>query len=171
MTTLNSTALLKQKCCVACVTGKNDRRALYIASSESCKPNGNLFDVRKKLKESIFKSNNQINHTVTTRTWVLSEEWIRMWQNTELVSNETLWWYPFVSMVDAVLQGVWVKAMSLYLFWCLEQMLSVQFFWNIQRKTNYPRVIYEFQISHQTFVMMTPKIVRCNLNIGILKTS
>ena len=31
--------------------------------------------VEAKLKENIFKSNNQMNSTVTTRTWVLSMEW------------------------------------------------------------------------------------------------
>ena len=66
--TLNSAAHSKQKCCVACVAGKNDKRALYIASSESCQYNRNLFSVGTKLKESIFKRNNQINSIVTTRT-------------------------------------------------------------------------------------------------------
>ena len=84
---LNSAAHVKQKHCVTCVAGQNDSRALYIASSESCQPNRNLFDVGAKLKESIFKSNNQINSYVTTRTWVLSKEWIRTWPNTGLVSE------------------------------------------------------------------------------------
>ena len=35
---------------------------------------GNL---RKRLKESIFNNNNQINCTVTTRVWVLWTEWTR----------------------------------------------------------------------------------------------
>ena len=38
MTTFNSVAYIKQKCCVPCVSGKNDKRALYIASSGSCQP-------------------------------------------------------------------------------------------------------------------------------------
>ena len=62
--TLNSAAHIKQKRCIACVTGKNDKRVLYIASSKSCQPNRNLFGIGTKLKESIFKSNNQINSTV-----------------------------------------------------------------------------------------------------------
>ena len=33
-----------------------------------------LFGVRTKFKESIFKNNNQINYTVTTRTWGFSTE-------------------------------------------------------------------------------------------------
>ena len=68
VTTLNSTVQIKQKCCVACVAGKNDKMALYIASSESGQPNRNLFVVGTKLKESIFKRNDQFNSTVTTRT-------------------------------------------------------------------------------------------------------
>ena len=87
MATLNSAAHIKQKRCVTCRAGKNDNRVLYIASSESCQPNINLFGIGTKLRESIFKSNNQINSTVTTRTWVLSKEWIRTWPNTGLVSE------------------------------------------------------------------------------------
>ena len=37
-----------------------------------------LFGVWTKLKESIFKSNNQIN-SVTTRIWLLSTKWTRTW--------------------------------------------------------------------------------------------
>ena len=66
-TTLNSAAHIKQKCCVACEAGKKEKRALCIAFSESCQSNRNLFGVGTKLKESILKSNNQINFIVTTR--------------------------------------------------------------------------------------------------------
>ena len=38
------------------------------------------------LKESIFKNNNQIKSTVTTRTWVLST-WTKAWPVTGLVSR------------------------------------------------------------------------------------
>ena len=38
-----------------------------------------LFGVGRKLKESVFKNNNQINSTVTTKSWVLSTEWTRTW--------------------------------------------------------------------------------------------
>ena len=86
VTTLITVAHINQKFCVVCVAGKKGKRALCIASSKSCH-NRNFFDVGVKLKESIFKSNNQINFTVTTRTWVLSKEWIRTWQNTGLVSE------------------------------------------------------------------------------------
>ena len=34
-----------------------------------------------------------------------------------------------------------IKAMSLCLFWLFEEMLSMQFFWNIQRKENYHQAI------------------------------
>ena len=50
VTTLNSAAHIKQKCCVACVAGKNDKRSLYKASSESCQLNRNLFGIGTKLK-------------------------------------------------------------------------------------------------------------------------
>ena len=64
-----------------------------------------------------------------------------------------------------------IEAMSLYVFWLFEEMLSMQFFWNIQRKANYSRVILKLEISHQTFVMITKNIVRCNLNAGVFRTS
>ena len=77
---------------------------VYIASSESCQPNRDLFGVGAKLKESIFKNNNQINCTVTTKKWILSTESIRTWPSTGLVPNEKMVMDPFVSMVDVVLQ-------------------------------------------------------------------
>ena len=45
-----------------------------------------------------------------------------------------------------------IKPMSLCLFWLVEEIFSMQFFCNIQRKTNYPWAIREFKISHQTFL-------------------
>ena len=68
VTTLNSAAHIKEKWCVACVAGKNDKTALYIASFESCQLNRNFLGLGTNFKESIFKSNNQINSTVATRT-------------------------------------------------------------------------------------------------------
>ena len=44
-----------------------------------------LFGVGTKLKERIFKNNNQMNSTLTTRTWILSTEWIRTLPSTGLV--------------------------------------------------------------------------------------
>ena len=38
-----------------------------------------------------------------------------------------------------------IKTMSLCLFRLFEEMLSMQFFWNTQRKRNYPRAIWEFE--------------------------
>ena len=38
-----------------------------------------LFGLGTKLKESVFKNNNQINSIVATRTWVLSIKWIITW--------------------------------------------------------------------------------------------
>ena len=85
MATLNSAVYIKEKRYVTCVAGKNDSRVLYRAASESFQPNRNLFVVGKKLKENVFKSNNQINSTATNRTMVLSKESIIKWPNTELV--------------------------------------------------------------------------------------
>ena len=51
-----------------------------------------------------------------------------------------------------------IEAMSLCLFWLFKEMLSMQFYWNTQRRTNYPRAILEFEISHQMF-MMTQNII------------
>ena len=44
-----------------------------------------MFGVGTKLEESIIKSNNQINSTVATRTWVLSTEWTRTRPSARLV--------------------------------------------------------------------------------------
>ena len=89
MTTLKSRALIKKKRCVTCVAGYNDSRARYRAFSQSCQPKKKLFGFETKLKESILKSNNQINSTVTTRTWVSSKEWIITLPNTGLVYELT----------------------------------------------------------------------------------
>ena len=89
MTTLKSRALIKKKRCVTCVAGYNDSRARYKAFSQSCQPKKNLFGFETKLKESILKSNNQINSTVTSRIWVSSKEWIITLPNTGLVYELT----------------------------------------------------------------------------------
>ena len=64
---------------------------------------GNL---RAKLKESIFKNNNQINYTVTTTTWVLSTEWSRTWSSKGLVLKWKMVVVPAWLKVGVVLQGV-----------------------------------------------------------------
>ena len=108
--TLSSAANIKKKRCVTCVASYNDSWALYRASFEPCQCNRNLFSVGKKLKESIFKSNNQVSFTVPTRTWVLSKECIGLRPNAK--RRIDIWikkwrWYSFFSMVDVILQGVW----------------------------------------------------------------
>ena len=174
--TLNSAAHDQQKCCVTCVAGQNDSRALSIASSVSCQPNRNLFDVGANLKESIFKSNNQINSTVTTRTWVLTKNGSERGQTQDRYPNKKIMVVPVClncrccSSVCAGIVLTKIKAMSLYLFWLSEEMLSMKFCWNIQRKTNYPRAMQEFEISHHIFVMMPKNIVRRNLNAGKFRT-
>ena len=69
--TLNSAAHIKQKSSVnLCLVNLRD-----------------LFGVAAKLKESIFKNNNETNYTVTTKTSVLSTECIRTWPDAGLVSK------------------------------------------------------------------------------------
>ena len=75
--TLNSAAHIKQKRCVTCRAGQNDSRALYIASSESCQPNRNLFGVGTRVTTKLIPLL-QPEH---------SKEWIRTWPNTGLVSE------------------------------------------------------------------------------------
>ena len=66
-----------------------------------------LLDVGTKLKNNIFKNNNQISSTVTTRMWVLSTEWTRTWLSIGIRMKQW-WWFPFVWMLDVVIQGAWV---------------------------------------------------------------
>ena len=40
-------------------------------------------------------------------------------------------------------------------------MFSIQFFWNIERKTGYPQAIKEFEMSHQMSVMMMKPGAKC----------
>ena len=70
---------------VTCVVGQNDTRTVYKASSESCQPKRFIWCWYKV--ERKFKNNNQINSTVTTRTWILSTEWNRTQTSTGLVSE------------------------------------------------------------------------------------
>ena len=85
-----------------------------------------LFGVWSKLKESIFKNNNQINFTVTTRIGVFSKEWTRAFASTRLVSE---WknglrllkcsmfrcWMLFFRMHGCFITLTRMKSMSLYL--------------------------------------------------------
>ena len=88
------------------------------------------------LKEIILKNNNQINSTVTTRTWVLSTEWTRTWAN-------------------AVLLSKWKNNGGLRLLeWSMsffrnrmnkdegnEMQCKCDYFWSIQRKADHPQVV------------------------------
>ena len=90
------------------MAGKNDKKALYVVSSESCQPNTNLFGVGTKLKESIFKSNNQINPLLQPEHEFCQKNRSERGQAQDWYRMKQWWWYPFVSMVDVVLQGAWV---------------------------------------------------------------
>ena len=169
--TLNSAEHIKQKHCVTCVAGQNDSRALYIASSESCKPDRNRFGFETKLKEYIQEQ--QPEHGFCQKNGSergQAQDWYPNEKNgggTRLFEQQMLFfrvpWYCIVLTK--------IKAMILCLFWLFEEMLSMQFFRNIQRNANYPQAIQEFEISHQTFVMMKQKIVRPNQNAGVFRTS
>ena len=103
-----SIAHIKQKSSVTlAIVSKNNSRAVYIASSESCEPKRfslcwskverkctrtsaqpNQSHCYYQNKGFVYRmNNNQINSTVTTRTWVLSTEWTRAWVITGLVSR------------------------------------------------------------------------------------
>ena len=83
-TIIGNKQLQKRNMSILNNTHQANRRAIYIVSSESCEPKY-LFGAGTKLKKSIYKSNNQINFIVTTRTWVLSIERTRTWPSTGLV--------------------------------------------------------------------------------------
>ena len=83
-------------------------RAVYIASSESCKPKIFVRFWNKVAKETnIFEIINQISFTVTTKTWVLLTEWTRTWPSIGIRMKK--WrWVQFVWIVNVVLQSAWV---------------------------------------------------------------
>ena len=111
----------KKQC--TCVVTKNKSRAVSIASSKSCQTNKDLFGVEIKLKESIFKDNNQINSTITTRSWGLSTEWTRTWPSAGLASKWKNgsgpllieWWILLVRVRGYCVVLTKIKAMSLSL--------------------------------------------------------
>ena len=118
--TLNSAHKIKSNVTLP-VVGKNDSNAVYIACSESCETK-RFVRCWNKVEESIFKNNNEINSTVTTKSWVLSKDWTRTCPNTGMVSKWK-WWSSFGLMVDVVLQVceyciilTKTKAISLSLF-------------------------------------------------------
>ena len=66
-----------------------------------------MFGVGTTLKNDIFKNNNQISSTVTTRTCALSTEWTKTRPSIGIQMKK--WhWFPYVQMVDVVIQGLWV---------------------------------------------------------------
>ena len=83
------------------VVDQSNTSAVYISSSESCEPK-RYIRWWNKLKESIFKNNNQIDSTITTRTWVLSTKWTRTWSGIILISE---WKYGVC--LNGVLKGEW----------------------------------------------------------------
>ena len=72
-----------------------------------------LFDVWIRLKESIFKKNNQINFAVTTRAGFFQKDGPERFQVQDWYPIEKMVVFPVclmfdVSMLDVVLQNAWV---------------------------------------------------------------
>ena len=107
---------------------------------------------------------------------VLSTEWIRTWPSTGLVSElknsggpRLFEWQLFFRVRWYSIVLIKKNAMSLCLFWLLEEILSMQIFLNIPKKADYPRTMQEFEISHKMFVTKTQNIIRYNLNTGVFR--
>ena len=102
------------------------------------------------------QSSKKVYSRITTKLIPLLQPEHGFCQQNGLQRGQVQDWYPNEKMVvvPVYLNGRWlfrvhgycivlteVKAMSLCLFWLFEKILSMQFFWNIQRKANYPRAI------------------------------
>ena len=74
------------------MAGKNDKRAFYIASSESCQPNRNLFGVGTKLKQSIYLR-------ATTKSIPLLQPEHEFFQKNGPERGQTQDWYPNETIV------------------------------------------------------------------------
>ena len=132
--TLNSASHINQKSSVTCVVGQNNSRVVHIASSESCQANRDLFGVR----------------TTTKSITLLYPEYGFYQQNGSKRLFE--WWMLFVMVRGYCIILTKIKTMSICLFWLFEEILSKQYFCNIQRKANYPRAVQKFEISHQVYI-------------------
>ena len=108
MTILNITHQAKKKSRAnLTVVGWNNNRVVYIASSKSSKPK--IFVWRlNEIGKTIFKNNNQINSTVTTRTQVFLTEWTRTLPSKWLVSEWKVVVIPLAWMFDVILQNAWI---------------------------------------------------------------
>ena len=171
------TAHIKQKSSdTLTVISLNNSRAVYIASYESCELKWFSRCCNKVEERHIQEQQpNQIHCYIQNMGFVNRMD--QSMANYRIgIQMKKCWWSPFVWMVDVVLRAHCVvltkmKAMSLCLFYFFENTFSIQFFWNIQRKADYPRAMQEFEISHQMLVIMSQSISRCNLNTAVLRTS
>ena len=105
MAILKSTHQAKNKCNFDSVWLEKQHGGLH-DSSDPCETNRFAWCWRK-LKENIFKNNNQISSTLTSRTWVLWTKWTR----TEPIIGIRMkkrWWFTYVWPVDVVLLCPWV---------------------------------------------------------------
>ena len=76
----------KKTSATSTVAGLNNIRAVYIASSTFSELKGFVWSLNK-VEGKYIQEQLQINSTVTTRTWVFSTGWTRMFSGTRLVSE------------------------------------------------------------------------------------
>ena len=77
-----------------------------------------LFGVKTKLKDSLLKSNNQINTTFVTRTWISSTEWPERGQVQDGYLNEKMVVVPVCLMLPFMVCAccILLKVVSLHVF-------------------------------------------------------
>ena len=177
------TAHTRQKSSVTLtVVCSNDSSVVYVASSESCEPKRFVRcwnKVKRKYiqeQQPINQTKQPISSTVTTRTWILSTIWTRMWPSIGIQMTKR-WWFSFVWMVDVVLQCAWVLYHinkhegneSLPLLAFRQHAVNVIFLKYLKegRLRSSHLGIRKF---NQIFAMMKQNITRCNLNTDVFRT-
>ena len=172
---MNSAARIQQKSSVICVVGQNNIRTVYIAFSESFQPKKFVRCWDKVERKYIQEQQpNQLNCYNQNMGFVnrMDQNVAKYRISIQMKNGNTRlfeWQMLLFRVHGYCIVLTKIKSMSLCLFWLFEEMLSMQFFWNIQRKANYPRAIQEFEISHKMF-MKTQNIIRCNLNASLFRT-
>ena len=84
--------------------------AIYLDSSESCEPRRFVWCwmEQKWIYVYIYIQEQQPNQFhCYNQSWVLSTEWTRTWPGIG-IRMKKWWWFPYVWMVDAVIQRAWV---------------------------------------------------------------
>ena len=105
MAILKSAHQAKNKCNFDSVWLEKQHGGLH-DSSDPCETN-RFARCWRKLKENIFKNNNQISSTLTSRTWVFPTKWTRT-EPSIGIRMKKWWWFTYVWLVDVVLLRPWV---------------------------------------------------------------